>query len=199
MPRQPVKKRSHIVKNAVVRDLMVPLSEYATVSEGSTLFDAVLALEKAQLEFDYKHTQYHHRAVLILDKKKKVVGKLSQFDVLKALEQKSEKAEQIDDIVKFGFSDEFVTSLKKKYRWTSNIPLDAICITAGSRKVEDFMQAPTEGEYIDENAPLNAAVNQIVSGGLFSLLVTKNDAIVGILRLTDVFAAVFHVMKESEQ
>jgi CBS-domain-containing membrane protein len=155
-------------------------------------------LEKAQLEFDYKHTQYHHRAVLILDKNKKVVGKLSQFDVLKALEQKSEKAEQIDDIARFGFSDEFVTSLKKKHRCTSSIPLDEICITAGSRKVEDFMQAPTEGEYIDENAPLNAAVNQIVSGGLFSLLVTKKDKIVGILRLTDVFAAVFHVMKESE-
>lgn len=35
-----------------VKELMVPLSEYATVPVGSTLFDAVLALEKAQEEFD---------------------------------------------------------------------------------------------------------------------------------------------------
>ncbi len=51
-----------------VKELMVPLSEYATVPEGSTLFEAVLALEKAQEEFD--HTKYKHRGVLILDKKK---------------------------------------------------------------------------------------------------------------------------------
>lgn len=68
----------------LVKELMVPLSEYATVPEGSTLFDAVLALEKAQEEFD--HTKYRHRDVLILDKDKRVIGKLGQMDVLRALE-----------------------------------------------------------------------------------------------------------------
>ena len=46
----------------IVKDLMVPISEYATVAKGSTLFEAVLALEKAQEEYD--HSKYHHRAVL---------------------------------------------------------------------------------------------------------------------------------------
>jgi len=185
------------VKDAIVKDLMVPLSEYATVSEGSTLFDAVLALEKAQEEFDYRHTQYLHRAVLVLNKNKRVIGKLSQFDVLKALERKNEKTERINDISKFGFSDQFLTSLKKKHRLTG-IPLDEICAGAAIRKVEDFMQASMEGEYIDENSTLDDAVNQIVTGDHLSLLVTKKDEIVGILRLSDVFAAVFHVMKENE-
>jgi hypothetical protein len=52
------------VKNYLVKDLMVPLSEYATVPMGSTLFEAVLALEKAQEEFD--RTKYKHRGVLIM-------------------------------------------------------------------------------------------------------------------------------------
>ena len=56
----------------LVKELMVPLSEYAAVLEGSTLFDAVLALEKAQEEFD--HTKYKHRGVLILDKNKRVIS-----------------------------------------------------------------------------------------------------------------------------
>ena len=38
------------------KELMVPLSEYATVPEGSTLFEAVLALEKVQKEYD--HTKF---------------------------------------------------------------------------------------------------------------------------------------------
>jgi hypothetical protein len=81
---------------------MVPLSEYATVPEGSTLFDAVLALEKAQEEFD--HTKYKHRGVLILDKDKRVIGKLSQLDVLRALEPKDETTGEVAELHQFGFS-----------------------------------------------------------------------------------------------
>ena len=77
-----------------VKELMVPLSEYATVPKGSTLFEAVLALEKAQEEFD--HTKYKHRGVLILDKKKRVIGKLGQLDVLRALEPKEENPGEIE-------------------------------------------------------------------------------------------------------
>ena len=35
------------MENYLVKDLMVPLSEYATVPEGSTLYEAVQALEKS--------------------------------------------------------------------------------------------------------------------------------------------------------
>ncbi len=55
-----------------------------------------------------------------------------------------------------------------------------------------------EGEYVDENSSLDFAIYQIVTGGHLALMVTKGKKIVGILRMADVFAAVFHVMKESE-
>ena len=45
--------------NYIVKDLMVPISEYATVPVGATLFEAVLALEEAQLNFD--RSKYQHR------------------------------------------------------------------------------------------------------------------------------------------
>jgi hypothetical protein len=44
-------RRSEIMKNFRVKDLMVPLSEYATVDEDATLYEAVVALEKAQEEY----------------------------------------------------------------------------------------------------------------------------------------------------
>ena len=43
-----------VVRNYTVKELMVPISEYAAVPKGSTLFDAIMALEKAQEEFDEK-------------------------------------------------------------------------------------------------------------------------------------------------
>ena len=60
------------------------------------------------------------------------------------------------------------------------------------------MQAPTEGEIIDQEASLESAIMQLVIGHHISLLVTRDQAIIGILRLTDAFAAVFHTMKECE-
>ena len=179
----------------LVKELMVPLSEYATVPEGSTLFDAVLALEKAQEEFD--HTKYKHRGVLILDKNKNVIGKLGQLDVLHALEPKDENYSEINDLSQFGFSSNFVQNLRK-HRRLQGAPLKDLCGKASKLKVEDFMQAPSEGEIIDQEAPLESAVLQLVMGRHLSLLVTKNKKIVGILRLTDTFAAIFHAMKECE-
>lgn len=60
------------------------------------------------------------------------------------------------------------------------------------------MQALSESEFIDWDASLESAVLQRVTGRHLSLLVTKGENIVGILRLMDAFAAIFHMMKQSE-
>jgi CBS domain-containing protein len=181
------------VKTYQVKDLMIPLTEYATVDEDATLFDAVMALEKAQLAFD--HSRYQHRAILILDKEGKVVGKLSQIDVLRALEPKYAEMQGSDGLARYGFSKKFMKSMLIQYHlWES--PLKDICRKAGEKRVMDFMYSPTEGEYVSVEATLDEAIHQLVLGQHQSLLVTQDDEIVGILRLTDVFAAVFHVMKQ---
>ena len=60
------------------------------------------------------------------------------------------------------------------------------------------MKTPSEFEYIEEDTPLDIAINQLLRGPYLSLLVTRNEQIVGILKLSDVFAAVFHEMKKNE-
>ena len=56
----------------MVSDLTVPLDEYATVSDDATLYDAVIALEKAQEELDRTRYHYLHRAILVYDINKKI-------------------------------------------------------------------------------------------------------------------------------
>ena len=60
------------------------------------------------------------------------------------------------------------------------------------------MQAPSAEEFIEHDTSLQIAILQLVVGHHLSLLVTKGGQIIGILRLTDVFAAIFHTMKECE-
>ena len=183
------------MKSYTVKDLMVPLSEYATVSEDATLYDAVLALEEAQEKFEDKHTRYRHRAILILDKDGQVIGKVSQLDALRALEPKYQDMIQGHGSQRFGFTKKFMRSMLEDYSLFAN-PLDDICRKAGEQPVKKFMHTPTEGEYVSENATLEVAIHQLIMGHHQSLLVTRDKKILGILRLTDVFAVVFHKMKE---
>jgi CBS domain-containing protein len=182
------------VKSYTVKDLMVPLSEYATVTEDATLYDAVLSLEEAQEKFEDKHTRYRHRAILMLDKNGNVVGKLSQLDVLRALEPKYRDMIQGEGSQRYGFTKKFMKSMLEDYNLFAN-PLDDICRKAGEQPVKKYMQTPTEGEFVSEDASLETAIHQLILGNSQSLLVTGDEKIVGVLRLTDVFAAVFHRMK----
>ena len=182
------------MKTYIVKDLMVPLSEYATVSDDATLSDAILALEKAQEEFD--QTRYRHRAVLIYDKNHKIIGKLSQLDALKALEPKYKELQTDGAARHLGFSTTYIQGMLNQFSlWAT--PLGDICKKGADRKVKEFMYTPTEGEYVREDASLDVAIHQLIIGHHQSLLVTdKSGEIVGVLRLSDVFAAVFHKLKE---
>ncbi len=185
------------MKTIAVKDLVVPLEEYATVSDDATLFDAVTALEEAQEALDRDRYLYLHRAVLVYDKNKKIVGKISQLDVLRALEPKYDNMGDVGRMSLAGFSPSFLKNmLKQEALWES--PLRDICTKAGSFRVKTFMYIPTEGEYIDEGASMDEAIHLLVMGHHHSLLVTRGEEIVGILKLTDVFSEVFHIMKTCE-
>jgi CBS domain-containing protein len=76
------------MKKAVVKELMVPLEEYATAHTAATLHEALLTLEKIQEQQDRERYLYLHRAVLVYDDSGRIVGKVSQLDALRALEPK---------------------------------------------------------------------------------------------------------------
>ena len=175
------------MKNYLVKELMVPLSEYATVPESATLFEAVLALEKAQTKLDAN--RYPHRAVLVLDDRGHVVGKIGQTEVLRSLEPKYETFLARESLAHTGMTRAFMKSLMEKYNLWGGAMHD-ICKKAGAQNVRDFMHVPSDGETIDVEATLDHAIHQLIVGGYQSLLVRRKADIVGILRLTDVFAAI---------
>ena len=176
------------MKNYYVRDIMIPISEYATVSEDASLFEAVTELKKAQEA--YTANRYAFRSILVLNKVGNVVGKLSQFDILKGLEPNYiENEKEIEKLSGGYFEAGFLKSILMEYDlW--NQPLDDICKKASVKKIKDFMYKPSQGEYIEENRTLDHGIQHFLMGKHHAILVTsaeKNNKIVGILRLTDVF------------
>ena len=181
------------MKGRNIKDLMVPLAEYATVSEDATIYGAVQALEKAQEEFD--QSRYRHRAVLVYNNDKKIVGKLSQMDIISALEPKYGEISESKYLTRWGgFTKSFLKSMLTHYElWDK--PLQDICRKAFELKVKDVMYSPTEGEFVEEDASLGEALHQLIMGHHQSLLVTRGKEIVGILRLTDVFKEICENIK----
>jgi CBS domain-containing protein len=178
-----------------IKELMVPISEYATVNKDATLFEAVLALEKAQEKYD--QTKYQHRAVLVLDKNNKVVGKLSQLNVLRALELEKKKTDKIEEISEFGFSAKFIANQLEQSR-VKGTSLKNICSKPSKMKVEKFMKTPSEYQYVEEKTSLEVAIYQLLTGNYLSLMVVREGDVVGVLRLTDIFMAIVQAMKENE-
>jgi CBS domain-containing protein len=181
--------------NYIVKDLMVPISEYATIPEGSTLFDAIVTLGNAKVKTSGAIVP--HWLVLIMGKNKKVLGKLSQLDILRALAPKDAVTDRIDEMGKFGFSSHFIARLRDEYRMKKSFLEDFYTNPATmSMKVEDFMQTITHTEFVDENTTLDTAANLMFVKNRLSLLVTCEDRFVGVLRLSDVFSTVLNTMRE---
>lgn len=186
------------MKSILVKDIMVPLSEYTTVTDDAMLSDALDALESAQEEFNKNRNR--HKAVLVCEKRSgKVIGKLSQLDVIRSLEPKyesftEEKPLSFAGTPHSGFSPRFMKDILEQYElWYE--PIKDICKRAVFQKVKDVMQTPSSGEFVKEDANLGEAIHQLIMGHHQSLLVTRKKDIVGILRLTDIFREICNKRK----
>jgi CBS domain-containing protein len=180
------------METITVKDLMVPLDDYATVPEDATLHEAVLALEAAQKRVGPDRER--HGAVLVLDRQGKVIGKLSRWAVLRGIEPRYKHIGDLRETSRFGFSTDFIKSMLTHYG-LFRTALEDLCRKAAEMKVKEMMLSLTEGEYIEETASLNQAIHQLVMGNLASLLVTRGAEIIGILRLSDVFSEICERVK----
>ncbi len=181
------------MKNRFVKDLMIPISEYATVVLGTNLADALTALEKAQDA--HTSNKYQHRAILVLNDSGDVVGKIGQLKALQAIEPEYDFNEKIKEIRGYNFSEEYLAELRDRYRSIEPILEKKALRVIAKKKVEEFMQKPEAGSFISEDSSLDKAVHKLAAGRLQSLLVSRRGKIIGVLRMADVFAVVFHEIK----
>lgn len=178
--------------NIRVKDLMVPVEEYVTISETATLYEAVIKLEQAQRE--YEEGKCPHRAILVIGTSGEVIGRMNKIDVIRSLEPKYVELGDLRKVSGFGLAPEFMKAMMEKFElWET--PLNDLCRKSADVKVGDLVATPLEGEIIDSEATLNKAVHQIIVGHNQSLIVKSGGKIVGILRLTDVFAEIAKRMR----
>jgi CBS-domain-containing membrane protein len=174
---------------------MVPLSEYATVSKDATLKEALRSLENKKM--CYGDAPYRHCSLVVVNKKGNAVGRLSQIDIMRALEPGYSNLGDVRWMERSQLSERMLITIREQFNlWEQ--PVESMRETMEKVKVSEIMQVPSEGEFVDESDTLNVAMHRIVMGSHHSLLVTKNRKIVGILRATDAFNALYDMIFTTE-
>ena len=178
------------MKRKLIKDLMLPLEEYAVVSDEATLFEAIITLEKSQINLPAGC--YMHRAVLITNKKREVVGKLGHLAILKALGPHTVNVSDMHSVSQSGLSHEFLNFMMDDMGfWESNI-----CRESKVIMVKDIMH-PVK-ECIDINDTIQAGIQKIIKWNALSIPVTDGKKVVGVLRLTELFQETTRSIVEME-
>jgi CBS domain-containing protein len=174
-----------------VADLMIPTDKYPSVSQDATLREALVILAEAEKTFSAKRSW--PRAVLVFNDKEQVVGKITYWDVIKALEPKYTSLGDARVVCNCGWSAAFIKSMVQKYD-LFNTPLSDAAANASKIQVRDVMTTLSEKELlchgqeiVDYDGSLEEVMHLLVMGNLMALYVRKGKHIVGVVRLSDVF------------
>ncbi len=173
-----------------VKEMMTSVANLAVVEEGSTLFEAILAIGAVRK----RNPAYGLRcpAALVSDGNRKITGFLDFRSMIKSLEPRY--AEIAESVEKKGFSPEWIESEFKKYGlWAE--ALDQICNKTGEIVVKNLMNIPRDNQIIDVNNSLNEAVFQMVVTGNDYLFVRDGQILAGLISLSDIVTHVCDTVK----
>lgn len=165
-----------------LKDLMVPIQEYAKVNQEAHLYDALVALETAQAKLPKGKAP--HRAVLVENETGELVGNIGRLVFIKALGAEFSALKTKEAMNRAGISQESISAVMSHMRFfqEKHVTLQE---RAKSIKAKDVMHPV--GESIDESASLQEAINLFGAWQTLSILVTRKDQVVGVLRLSDLF------------
>ncbi len=182
-----------------IKPLVVALETYAVVSRDATLFDAIKALEESHDKFfKVAHVhgagRYKHRAVLVADRTGKIIGKITQYDIIKGLEPKYNQIGEGKRLSRFGITNSFMQEQMQLYGLWQR-PLASICRKASAILVKNIMQPIPADQYISDQTTINEAIHHFITSEAQFLLVENQGKTVGLIRLTDIFVEVCLTIK----
>jgi Mg2+/Co2+ transporter CorC len=180
-------KEAFSMETKQVRDVMIPIKNYVTVHEEDSLYDVIQVLETSKAA----NKGRAHRDAIVMDEKGKLIGKVTMFDIFRALETNYNKID-VNKIIAGGhgrLTEEMIKTATEGFDfWVA--PAETICERGKSMEVSEIMHIPTGNEYIMENESLEKALHQYVLGAHQPLIVKKDDTVTGMLRFGDIFEVI---------
>jgi CBS domain containing-hemolysin-like protein len=170
------------MKKIIVKDLMIPISNYVTVKKTDTLVDVLQALESAR-----QANTRAHRDAIVVDSAGTFLGKVTMIDIFRALEPGYKKI--MKGRATGTLTNDFVMKAVKEFNlWME--PETDICQRGSKKTVSEVMHVPEKMEFLQENDTIEKALNLYVMGVHQPLIVKDGTAVTGVLRFGDIFESV---------
>jgi len=154
------------MKEKHVMDIMIPLKDYAVVSQDATIEEALKITEESYKRLSPE--KYKHQGILVKDEKGNIVGKLTQADILRGLVQD------------YKISDK--TFLGR-------------CKALKDKEVQEFMTTTALSVDVNEELGHAIQILQ-TSGHRGLLVTGEGKKPLGMLRLTDIYQLVKETILE---
>jgi CBS domain-containing protein len=167
-----------------VKDLMIPIGEYATINSDGSLYDALIALRAAQKMLPAGAPP--HRAVLVEDESGFLIGRIGLLTFIKALGTEFTTARTRKEMNRAGISPESISTVVGHLRFLQT-KLGTLRERAMSIKARDVMHPVRES--ISEDASIQDAIDLFGTWQTLSILVKRAGDVVGILRVSELFQA----------
>ena len=193
--RQPKKQLERCTMDyGIVRDMMISLALYPTVSETSSFYETVLALKAAQSQF--KRNGDTPKTIFVFDKEARIAGQIDYWDLLRAIEPRYSTMGYPRQIIDRECSDcEFAGSILRTYGlWRES--LQELCAKPPEVTASEIMRPITAAERTHEQTCLEEAINGMIMHRHGLMLVTQGDEAIGVLRLADVVKEILHGIKD---
>ena len=150
-----------------VKDLMIPLENYDSISSNKSVREAFELMDKTG-----------HHAILVLDENNEPIGQLSYRDALIALEPKYSAG-------KWGHSWFTPEAFKNYPVFYYDGEFSGQCKAQLKKSVKEVMSSfPVS---IDEDAPLSEAVHVMVAKNIGRMPVVSGGKFKGMIRLVEIF------------
>lgn len=182
--------------NNRLREIMVPIAEYATISVDSPLKAAVLKLQKVYCDAETgKCTEAGHRTCLVLDNDSKLVGILDSQTILKTLipEISSSFSDKLSSLEISVALSEGNTASREEI--TAN--LAERVLLHGEKRVGDMM-LKVRGKGLQADDFLVQGLKTMHRLKVTVMPIYEGDKLVGVLRDSDLFLTVAGIFDHKE-
>lgn len=173
-----------------VKDIMNPIEEYDRIDIDAPLSDALAILKRNHEKLKAGDPGRFHKTLLVTDASKKIVGKVSIYDLTRGLVPESAKAPELSR----GFyamlssralevADE-IGELQEHFKWLHNTFAELVKQEA-QKRVRDVMSSIQA--VLEADDKMNQAVWVLFKENVRQQLVTRDGEIIGVINLMCVF------------
>jgi len=174
-----------------VKDIMIPIDEYDTVSISARLCDALSILKRNDEEIKSCGEGSYHKTLFVVDGADKIVGKLSMYDLIRGLVPEAAREPEVSrayHLMRSSRAQEVagqISEFQEEYKWLKNTFFDLVT-QESQKRVEDVMST-VEKSVIQEDDRINQAIYIMFKEDVRQQLIYRGTKPVGVLNLNVIF------------